>query len=67
MSEQITELESQLAFQDRTIQQLNETVIQQQKDIDRLSAAVAMLVNQLQQLHEMVGVIETDDKPPPHY
>jgi SlyX protein len=36
MNERLTELEVRVAFQDQTIQDLNEVVTRQQREIDRL-------------------------------
>jgi len=67
MSDKIAELESQIAFQDNTIQELNDIVTRQQKQIDDLSAAVKLLLNQVKQLNEVMAAPEGDEPPPPHY
>ena len=67
MEDRIAELESQLAFQDNTIQELNDIVTRQQAQIDDLSSAVKLLLNQVKQLNEVVTAPEGDEPPPPHY
>ena len=67
MSDRIAELESQIAFQDNTIQELNDIVTRQQKQLDDLSAAVKLLLNQVKQLNDVVGAPEGEEPPPPHY
>lgn len=67
MEDRIAELESQLAFQDNTIQELNDIVTRQQAQIDDLSSAVKLLLNQVKQLNEVVIAPEGDEPPPPHY
>ena len=62
-AERIDGLESQMAFQDETIQQLSDALVAQQTRIDALQA-------KLEQLLEM-RASETDavpmDEKPPHY
>jgi len=67
MSDRIAELESQIAFQDNTIQELNDIVTRQQKQLEDLSAAVKLLLNQVKQLNDVVGAPEGEEPPPPHY
>lgn len=57
-------LESKIAFQEDTIQQLNDALVGQQDRIDALEALVRMMLEQLQ------GGDQPDlpgDEPPPHY
>jgi SlyX protein len=65
LSERIDALESRLAYQDRTIEQLNETITSQWKQIDALTRQLAALTERLQEA-------ETDrpapaNERPPHY
>lgn len=62
----VNELESRLAFQDDTIQALNDVLIEQQRAVDRLQLQMAAL---LKRYEEMVGQYESDEEeaPPPHY
>jgi len=62
----ITELESRLAFQDDTIQALNDVLVVQQRVVERLQLQLAALVKRQE---ELVGQFETfeEDVPPPHY
>ncbi len=60
------ELQTQLTFQEDTIQQLNEVVTQQQKDIERLQLQMEALKGLIQgYVQEQHNV--KDDVPPPHY
>ena len=67
---QIIELESRLAFQESTINDLNEIITDQQQQLDQLRATVEMLDSRLNLLATNVGG-ETAPKPedeiPPHY
>lgn len=62
----ITELESRLAFQDDTIQALNDVLVVQQRVVERLQLQLAALAKRQE---ELVGQFETfeEDVPPPHY
>jgi SlyX protein len=67
MNERIAELETQLAFQEDTLQSLNAIVTRQQSQIDRLTHEVQLLVTQLQQLNDSITRPDSEEAPPPHY
>jgi SlyX protein len=62
----VTDLESRLAFQDDTIQALNDVLVAQQRALDRLQQQFAAM---LKRQEEMGGQFEIfgEDEPPPHY
>ena len=62
----VTDLETRLAFQDDTIQALNDVLVAQQNAVDRLQMQIAAL---LKRQKEMGGQFESfeDEAPPPHY
>ena len=62
----IIELETRQAFQDDTIQALNDVVAEQGQIIDRLQLQMAELIKRYE---EMVGQYgsEGEEAPPPHY
>ena len=62
----VMDLESRLAFQDDTIQALNDVLVSQQNAVDRLQLQIAAL---LKRQEEMGGQFESfeDEAPPPHY
>lgn len=62
----VTDLESQLAFQDDTIQALSDVLAAQQSAVERLQLQMAAL---LKRQEEMAGQFETieEEAPPPHY
>ncbi|MGV8917927.1 MAG: SlyX family protein [Pseudomonas sp.] len=66
LEERINDLESRLAFQDDTIQSLNDVLVNQQRVVDRLQLQIAAL---LKRQEEMGGQYETSEEeaPPPHY
>ncbi len=65
--EQIIELESRLAFQDDSIEQLSETVARQQRQIDDLTRMVKIINKQLKSTSQDSGPSTADEPPPPHY
>ena len=66
LEERVMDLESRLAFQDDTIQSLNDVLVKQQNTVDRLQAQMAVL---LKRQEEMGGHFESieEEAPPPHY
>ncbi|WP_409268718.1 SlyX family protein [Pseudomonas sp. KCJK9044] len=62
----IIELENRQAFQDDTIQALNDVVVEQGRVIERLQLQMAELIKRYE---EMVGQYggEGEEAPPPHY
>jgi SlyX protein len=66
LEERVTDLESQLAFQDDTIQALSDVLATQQRAVERLQLQMAAL---LKRQEEMAGQFETfeEEAPPPHY
>jgi len=62
----ITELETRLAFQDDTIQALNDELVGQQRVIERLQLQLAALAKRQEEMQGGFGISE-DEAPPPHY
>ncbi|WP_406819610.1 SlyX family protein [Pseudomonas sp. KnCO4] len=62
----VVELETRQAFQDDTIQALNDVVVEQARVIERLQLQMAELIKRYE---EMVGQCgnEGEEAPPPHY
>ena len=66
LENRVVDLESRLAFQDQTVNQLNEVVIRQQAEIDRVSRLLEGLKQQMESLAD--GLADNDGhQPPPHY
>ncbi|NWB92231.1 SlyX family protein [Pseudomonas agarici] len=66
LEERVTELETRLAFQDDTIQSLNDVLVMQQRVVERLQLQMTAL---LKRHEEMIGQFESSEEeaPPPHY
>lgn len=63
----VAELEAQLAFQDGTIETLNQSLVALRAQADALERRVAALESKLKGFESSaVGRIE-DEPPPPHY
>ncbi|MBU0483558.1 MAG: SlyX family protein [Proteobacteria bacterium] len=67
MDERLVELETRVAFQDNTLEELNEVIISQQDQIDLLNREVKLLKEQMLGLHGSRDDYKTEDPPPPHY
>lgn len=66
-TEQLIELETRLAFQEHTLQALNDVVTRQQQQIEALVREIQTLKDRLRAATPSpVGPLE-DEKPPPHY
>ena len=67
MENRIIDLESKLAFQDETINDLNEVITDQQQQLDQLREEIRLLNLRISSVAENSSVSEEKDPPPPHY
>ena len=67
MDQRITELESRIAFQDDTIQKLNDVLVTQQNQIDKLIVDLKSLNQQVRTLSPDLVADPVQETPPPHY
>lgn len=68
MQQQLIELESKLAFQEDTVNSLNNELHQHQLRIEKLQQQVMILAEKLRQLPEDQGILTPEEEPPPpHY
>lgn len=67
LEERIAELEVRQAFQDDTIQTLNDIIVEQQKALDRCAAQIRVLAERQAELQGVGGGGAPDEAPPPHY
>ena len=67
LEERLTEIESRVAFQDDTVQQLNDVIVRQQQDIEKLTEELQLLKQQMQALAPSLVVDQAQETPPPHY
>lgn len=67
MNEDLIELQTQLAFQEQTIAELNVALTDQQKQIDLLRLEIKFLKEKFGALEEKVEAGPPQDERPPHY
>lgn len=67
MSDELIELQTQLAFQEQTIGELNEVLTSQQQQIDLLRLEIKLLKEKLGMLEDRIETGPSQDEKPPHY
>jgi len=67
MEDRLEELETQIAFQNNTLQELNDAIIHQQQQIDQLDASVKLIIDKMRSLATDTVKPESEETPPPHY
>ncbi|KMK51297.1 SlyX [[Actinobacillus] muris] len=63
----LTELETKVAFQEQTIEELNQALIIQQFALDKLQHQVRHLAEKLQGVQTSNVASQAEETPPPHY
>lgn len=66
IEERLARLEEELFFQDKNLHELNETVLRQQKELDRLAGELGEAGRILRAMREMIGP-KPENSVPPHY
>jgi SlyX protein len=67
MENKIIELQSKLAFQDETINELNVVITDQQQQLDQLREEIRLLGLRIASVAESSNVTDEKEAPPPHY
>ncbi len=66
-AERLTELESRLAYLERTVEQLNDVLIEVRNEQDRLQRENLELRAQLEKVEAGASPDGSSEPPPPHY
>lgn len=61
----LDEIEAHIAHQDRTIEELNEVILAQRDEIERLGRRIDKLMTRIAELEDQAPL--PDNAPPPHY
>jgi len=64
--QRLDQLEAQVAYQDRTIEDLNQAIVDQWRQIEVLTRQVQRLSEEVKRAGEMIAPAG-DEPPPPHY
>lgn len=66
-SERLDLIETKIAYQELTISELNEVIIEQQKTIDRMEKQLREITDKLNDIAELTGSDRGGIQKPPHY
>ncbi len=64
MEDRVRELEIKVTYQERLLEELNQVVIEQDKELDRLRRSVELLTDRVKAAAQRG---EVPNEPPPHY
>ncbi|OOF87282.1 SlyX protein [Rodentibacter ratti] len=67
LENRITELEMKVAFQEQLLEELNQALVQQQFDMDRMQLQLRYMANKLKDFHPSNIASQAEETPPPHY
>lgn len=67
LENRITELEMKVAFQEQLLEELNQALVQQQFDMDRIQLQLRYMANKLKDFQPSNIASQAEETPPPHY
>ncbi len=63
----VTELETKIAFQEKTIEELNDVIVHQQFMLDKMQRQLRHLADKLKGVQSSNIASLAEETPPPHY
>ncbi len=60
-------LESKVAYQEHTIEELNQTIISHELDMAKMREHLKLLIGKLQAVSPSMIAAQSEETPPPHY
>ena len=67
IEQRLTDLEVKASFTEDLVDHLNQTIVRQQAQIDRLTRELVMLSDRLASAEQSIGPEPGDEAPPPHW
>ena len=67
MNEELEQVEIKVSYLEAQVAELNEVVIEQQKNIDAMNIKLVQVTKKLEELIEEVGSPSRPNRKPPHY
>ena len=67
LEDRIAELEMKIAFQEQLLDELNQALVQQQFDMDKIQLQLRYLAGKLKDMQPSNIVSQAEETPPPHY
>ena len=67
LDDRIAELEMKIAFQEQLLDELNQALVQQQFDMDKIQLQLRYLAGNLKDMQPSNIASQAEETPPPHY
>ncbi|MBN6710180.1 SlyX protein [Canicola haemoglobinophilus] len=67
LEQRIAELEMKIAFQENTIEELNQALVEQQFALDKIQLQLRYMANKLKDMQPSNIASQAEETPPPHY
>ena len=67
LEDRIAELEMKIAFQEQLLDELNQALVQQQFEMDKIQLQLRSLAGKLKDMQPSNIASQAEETPPPHY